>query len=818
MTPSSTRPVLHLICQAHLDPVWVWPRRDGFSEALTTMGSAVRFLEEEPDLKFTRSSAAVYRWVRESDPRLYDRIRQFVAEGRWEIVNGWEVQPDANLPLGESFIRQSLYGKQWFAEEFGVDVKIGYNVDTFGHAGNLPQILARSGMDAYVFMRPPVDPEGKPYPVLFWWESPDGSRILTWHLQQNYGQPPSTGGDHIEREIRRAAAENFAPGIQHAACFVGIGNHGGGPTRRQIDRIRRLQEDPDLPELRFSTLTEFFRLVREEPGFSAIPVHREGLQYINVGCYLAHGRIKRANRRAERLLLKSEAMESMRRMCGLKATNEFSSQHVDAWRNVLFGQFHDIMGGTCIRSADTSILNQFGHADFIAESFTERNLHTVARAVDTSWAPKGVLTLFNPLPWKRAATVSFDTFVAPTGEDTITHLRDFEGKKVPIQWTPAEIGFGPMQMEWQCLNASVELPPFGYRSFALAEGRAPSPVDRPLDSIKVNRRRAGLSALKTKAGLNLLRQSIHLKVFRDTGDTWGHRLDAYDEELGEPTLKKTTLLYQGPLKATFRQEARWKESVIRLYYTLWKNRPEVEVRLAIRWNEPRELLRLVVPTSLKNSTVWVGEPGGTARRRQDGWEKPAAEWLAIEGSHDGQSHSLGLVGDRPLSYCAEKGTLGIALVRSSFYAHHEPGDPAPREENPYLDLGEQEIRLWLTAAKGRHSRLQLHRMASEIESPAERVVDHGHPGELPPHQSLLEVSPPSVAVMALKPSESGRGMVLRIQETTGKNTTASIRSPLSNIPDWKGKLGPHQILTLEFPLRSSAGESRRLNLLEKLDT
>ncbi len=816
--PSSNRPILHLICQAHLDPVWVWPRRDGYSEALTTMGSAVRFLEEEPDLKFTRSSAAVYRWVRESDPRLYDKIRQLVAGDRWEIVNGWEVQPDANLPLGESFIRQSLYGKQWFEEEFGVDVKIGYNVDTFGHGGNLPQILSRSGMDAYVYMRPPVDPDHNPYPVLFWWESPDGSRVLTWHLQQNYGQPPRTGGDHIEGEIRRAAAENFAPGIQHAACFVGIGNHGGGPTRRQIDRIHRLQEDPDLPELRFSTLTEFFRLVRQEPRFSDIPVHREGLQYINVGCYLAHGRIKRANRRAERLLLKSEAMESMRRMCGIKAANDFSQQHLHAWRNVLFGQFHDIMGGTCIRSADTSILNQFGHSDFIAESFTERNLHTVARAIDTSWAPKGVLTLFNPLPWKRTATLSFDTFVAPTGEDTITHLQDSEGKKVPIQWTPAEIGFGPMQMEWRCLNASVELPAFGYRSFSLAEGRAPALRELPADTIKVNRRRPGLSAFQTKVGINLLRQSLHLKVFRDTGDTWGHRLDGYDEEIGEPRLENTTLLYRGPLKATFRQEARYKESVIRLYYTLWKNRPEVEIRLAIRWNEPRELLRLVIPGALKDSVVWVGEPGGSVQRRQDGWEKPAAEWVALEGVAGGQTHALGVVADRPMSYCAEKGTLGIALVRSSYYAHHQPGGPSPLEENPYLDLGEQDIRLWLITTKGKKDRLQLHRMAWEIESPAERVVDYGHPGDLPPSHSLLEVSPPSVSVLALKPSESGRGIVLRLQETTGKTTTTTVSSPLSDLHHWKGDLIPHQILTLEFPLRSSNKGPRVLNLLEKLDS
>ena len=229
---------LHLIGQAHLDPVWLWPWSDGCSEALTTIQSAVNFLETEPDFCFTRSSAEIYRWVQRADPRLFARIKAHVAAGRWEIVGGWIEQPDCNLPSTESFVRQSLYGKTYFRDEFGVDVRIGYNVDSFGHAAELPQLLAGAGFTHYVFMRPQAwEAE---LPTLLWWEGSAGARVLTWRLPQNYGRTPDADADNFEAELRKAAEVGFAPGMNHGMFFYGVGNHGGGPTRAQLERIRRL--------------------------------------------------------------------------------------------------------------------------------------------------------------------------------------------------------------------------------------------------------------------------------------------------------------------------------------------------------------------------------------------------------------------------------------------------------------------------------------------------------------------------------------------------------------------------------------------------
>jgi alpha-mannosidase len=802
---------LHVICQAHLDPVWIWPRRDGYSEALTTLGSAADFLECESDLCFTRSSAAIYRWVQHADPGLFERICSLVASGRWEVVNGWEVQPDCNLPLGESFVRQSLYGKRWFQNELGVDVTIGYNVDSFGHSGNLPQILVRSGMTHYVCMRPFKDLEGRPYPSLFWWEGPDGSRVLCWRIPRAYGQSPATTADELEEQVREEAASSFVEGISHAPFFLGVGNHGGGPTRRLIERMRVLQKDPNLPEIRFSTMGQFFRKVRQSRGKDALPVLRQGLQYVDVGCYAAHGRIKRACRGAERSLLKAEAMDSLAGLAGLPRLS-MTDNSVTAWRSLLFGQFHDILAGTCIQSTDREIFNLFSSAEQVGAVRFEDALHRVARSIDTSWGKKGMLTLFNPLPWERQAVVSFDTFVNPTADMPIRCLRDHRGRRHPIQWGPPETCFGPMGMEWKKLHAVVSLPAGGYRSFALS-GEVSPQASGTFPSATVHTSGAGLSRLGWKGRENLLSEAMCLRVFRDSGDTWGHKLSAYDEELGEPIFRDCGLLVNGPLVQVYRQTFTWKQSTIQIYITLRRGIPHAELKFRINWQEPRELLRVIVPTRFKGADVLVSEPGGQTVRKADGKEKPATEWLALSGTHRGSERAIGIVADRSMSYCCAAGQIGITLARSSFYAHHHPQEVADAEENPYLDMGALSYRLFLLAGPS-VDQLSLPNLSWEMDTPAERVMDNAHPGELPPQGSLLQMGP-GMALMALKPAEDGNGWILRMHETRGRRARTCLKAGSGKLQCWEAVVEPHEIVTLRLAHRSGKLRAQTASMLER---
>jgi alpha-mannosidase len=153
---------LHMIGNAYLDPVWLWQWQEGFQAAKATFRSALDRLRESDDFLFTSSSAAIYEWIEHNDPGMFEEIRERIAEGRWEIVGGWWIQPDCNLPDGESLARQGLYGQRYFKEKFGVTARVGYNVDSFGHSGMLPQILKQSGLDCYVFMRPSPQEKGLP--------------------------------------------------------------------------------------------------------------------------------------------------------------------------------------------------------------------------------------------------------------------------------------------------------------------------------------------------------------------------------------------------------------------------------------------------------------------------------------------------------------------------------------------------------------------------------------------------------------------------------------------------------------------------------
>src|SRR5579885_2257122 len=161
-------PGLYMIGSAHLDPVWLWRWPEGCAEAIATCWAAVDLLDEQPGLIFTRGEAAVYRWVEALDPALFAHIQRLVREGRWSIVNGWWIQPDCNLPDGESFIRHALHGKRYFRQRFGVEVEVGYNVDSFGHAGTLPMILRHTGYHSYVFMRPQEHEKRLPSALFDW--------------------------------------------------------------------------------------------------------------------------------------------------------------------------------------------------------------------------------------------------------------------------------------------------------------------------------------------------------------------------------------------------------------------------------------------------------------------------------------------------------------------------------------------------------------------------------------------------------------------------------------------------------------------------
>ena len=805
-TARTTSKVLHIIGQAHLDPVWMWPWRDGCAEALTTMQSALDRMRETPGFCFTHSAAATYRWAQEMDSRLFEEIKQRVKEGRWEVVNGWIVEPDCNIPSTESFVRQCLYGKQYFAEQLGVDVNIGYNVDSFGHGAGLPQILARGGYRYYVMMRPQAHEFD--LPMLFWWESADGSRVLTWRIPTSYGQDPWMSADAVERQLRSAAETCFPPGFGHGAFLLGIGNHGGGPTRSYLQRVVELQSDTRLPDLRFGTLAAFFAEIERSPSFKDIPVVRGELQHHARGCYSAMGEVKALNRRAERSLGRAELLATLAETDGGSTYPEETLR--EAWWKLLFNQFHDVLAGSSLRSCYRDARDSLGAVCDTADTVAIRSLQTLARCVDTSGAPAGVLFAMNRLAWRRAATLQFDTFVSPQGQP-ITHLRAEDGTVEPIQWTAAEVG--PLVPIWKRLTAVVELPACGYQVYRLATGDVEADPGGGAPAVcRVEEDHLGIASLPAGDGTELLSAPLGLVVVEDTSDTWAHGIDSFRTVLGRPEVESTQVLEDGPVVRVVRQKGRWRNSLITLDVVTWRRTNAVELRLAANWQESRQILKLEVPTALGDARTFSRTPGAVTKRKADGCEEPCQDWVAVEGELDSQTYTLGVVNDSTYSYDCLNGQLRVTCIRSAPYAEHDPFNVPSDYEGPYLDQGWQERRFWLVAARGTYATLNLERWAEELQSPAEYVMDSAHPGTQPWERSFLSIAPENISVLAARRGKNGLETVLRLQEMQGRRTTVSVLMPHIGL-DWRSSIGPWEIRTFAIGEAGGRPEAREVDLL-----
>src|SRR5437868_7734456 len=485
---AANKKVLHIIAYSHIDAAWLWPWRDGANLAVTTFRSALDRIKETPGFCYSHSSSEHYRWVQQADPKMFEEVRQRVREGRWEVVGAWPVEPDCNLPSTESFVRHSLYGKNFCQQALGTDVNIGFNPDSFGHAWGLPTILHSAGYRYYAFMRP-NEKEMPGVPLLFWWEGPDGSRLLTLRIIRSYSSPA--------KQVTEQAKSVFAPGFDHGAFFLGVGDHGGGVTRQQIAQIVEMQRDPNLPELRFSTLRQFFAAVEASPAMRDLPVIKGELQHHARGCYSANSEMKRLNRRAERWLIQAETIG----LVAAQAGEQTRAPNYEAqWWRVLFCQFHDMMAGTALYHDYEDVRDDVGSACSAAQHNKVMALESMARRVDLPGVPESAVFVFNPLPWARKALVEFHTEQNPAKDaKPISHLVAANGDLIPIQWRPAD----SMTQFWPRLSAWVDVPPCGYRVYELAHGDL-APAAAFATFAIVNERGFGLSSLKAADGAELL--------------------------------------------------------------------------------------------------------------------------------------------------------------------------------------------------------------------------------------------------------------------------------------------------------------------------
>ncbi len=810
--PSRT---LHMIGNAHIDPVWLWQWPEGLAEARATFRSAIERMAEYPDFVFTCDQVALLAWIEESEPTLFEEIRTKVAEGRWVNAGGWWVEPDCNLPIGESFCRQGLYGQRYLREKFGRAATVGLNADPFGHHANIPQILAQQGITAYCFLRPgPHEAElpGNP----FWWESPDGSRVLAYRIPHEYCSPRADVAHHIDK-----AAAQMPTGLAQAMVFYGVGNHGGGPTRANLDSIRRLDDLGAYGELVLSSPQDYVDAVRASGA--DLPVWQGDLQHHAAGCYSAHSGIKAWMRSAEHALLVAEKWATVAgRVAGTRVPH---AELTNAWKVVLFNQFHDILPGTSIEPAYDDARDQLGEARSIARRTVNLALQTIARDVDIPVREGSQPVLvFNPHPWPVRADVECE-FGLGGYRSAVT---DADGHSVPTQPTrPLATTWNPRRLAF-----TADLPPLGYRLYWVgpadsasqpvgsasrpvgsaqppAGSAAPAPMVLENDDLRVvvDEQTGQLrSLLHKETGHDLVAgvDRPHTVVTDDPTDTWGHRVVSYAQPGKAFTCRSVRLVEDGPVRSVLRIERTYAASTLVEELVLGARARHLELRVTLDWHQRLALLKLRFPVALDDPTATYEIPYGHLVRPADGAEEPGQTWVDVTGVlPNGARAGLTVVNDAKSAYDVSSGPgwadIGITATRSPVYAWHEPRELDTDSDYSYQDQGRQAFRCLLVPHAGDWRTVGVPRLSAELLQRPIPLYESFHPGRLPASTSFGSVADGSVVPVVLKRAEDGpEHVVVRAYESGG--VSARMRLDLG----FAGRtvvadFAPHQIKTFLVP-------------------
>ncbi len=782
--------ILFMIGNAHIDPVWLWRWQEGFQEIKATFRSALDRMKEDEDFVFVASSAAFYAWIEQNDPAMFAEIRQSVADGRWGLVGGWWIEPDCNLPGGESFVRQGLYGQRYFQSRFGRIARVGYCPDSFGHNATLPQVLKRSGLDFYVFMRP--GPHEHPdLPHLFWWEADDGSRVLTYRIPYAYG----TSGAHLEAHIRRSA-ELLAADPHASMCFYGVGNHGGGPTRENLALIRTLGEDASLPLLNMALLEPVFVILSEQR--IRLPVVHDELQHHASGCYAAHSGVKRWNRQAEQALATAEKWSTL--ATWLTRLSYPADDLERAWKDVLFNQFHDILAGTSIETAYDDARILYDEARAIAARAANAAVQSLAWQVRIQPEPETMpVVIFNPHAWTSRVPVEVGLDVSDGGAYVVV---DDTGATIPAQPVRPE----PAVPNVSQLSFLAELPALGYRTYRIkksvdagaAAGSKEQEAGTKLHHVTIGQ--AGAVILDNTwfrlefdaagGGVRLFDKRVGADVFSapaaravvidDPSDTWSHGVFRFDREVGAFAVERVRLLEHGPVKSVVRVTSVYGASWLTQDFTLYGDLPQIDVQVTVDWHESFKLLRLTFPLNLVNPTATYEIPYGHIVRPTDGEEEPGQSWVDVSGILRGTetAYGLSLLNDGKYSFSVDGAVLGLTVLRSPIYAHHIPFTPDPEGVYTFMDQGLQSFRYALLPHAGTWKQAQPIQRAAELNQPPIVLKETYHPwGRLPQRAAFIAVEPDNIIVSVLKQAEDGGAWILRCYETHNVATPATIQLP-----------------------------------------
>jgi alpha-mannosidase len=692
---------VHLVLNAHVDPIWLWPWPSGLDELLNTCRSACDRLEAHPDVQFCRGEAWAYERIERADPDLFERIRRHIVAGRWHIVGGWWIQPDCNGPSGFGFERQIAAGKAYFLDRFGFFPRAGYNVDSFGHAATLPALLRAAGQDAYVMMRPQEHEMTLPARVFRWRGHVGGPEVVTFRIAKTYAIR------ELSVEHVRSSLTDLPPGIAHTLCFIGAGDHGGGATERQIAWLHEHRDRIPGCRLEFSSPDRFFDAIWEHR--ETLPLVTGELQMHAVGCYSVYRPIKVGVRRAEHALRQAELVQA----AAPAGASENALRLAEAWRHVAFCQFHDTYGGTCVPSAYPQALAMLGAAATTADEILQVGLRRQAAALPDD--PCQRIVLHNASDATYDGYAEHEPHFEHTGWQPHWRLIDEAGQPVAFQLVhpEAQIRF---DVHWFVrLLFRVRAEPGAHRVLRIDTGSTDATPKRRAGGTTTGAA-TGVSTIANDLGVGVRLPSApgdtgelrfvagtvplpRLDLIEDLTDTWSHDIDRYDDSVvAHAQWQPPQVLDTGPLMFALQQAGTLDASRLLAEYRVYAGEPFVELRLRVQWAAQHSVLKLTLELPAPATRRTDGIPGGELERALDGKEYPVRDRILLDLAGAGAAARSAAGGARlglvfPDVYAGDvlPTRARLTLLRSPLMAHHDPyRGPMPR--GCFADRGEHEFR------------------------------------------------------------------------------------------------------------------------------
>ncbi|MBR5587183.1 MAG: alpha-mannosidase [Clostridia bacterium] len=790
---------IHLLCNAHLDPVWLWRWQEGAAAAISTFRCAADFCDEYDGFVFNHNESLVYKWVEDNEPQLFERIKVHVKSGKWKIIGGWYNQPDANLPSGESFSRQILYGKNYFMEKFGVEPETALNFDSFGHTRGLVQILKKSGYKNYILARI-LDPGD------YKWTGFDDSEIKLHKSFEGYG---SVFGD-MERKIGRYIESKNGEIPENSMILWGVGDHGGGASRRDLADIAKVAEK--LKERGIEVIHSDPDTYFDKIDVDNLPTLDKSVRPFSVGCYTTMSRIKKTHRSLENIIYMTEKMLAHANL--VYGTHYDKKAIEDATEDLMFCEFHDILPGSMIEAGEVDALNRMGHGIYNMESLQAKAFFALAGGQPKAEENTIPILVYNPHPYpvKTQVSCEFQLALQNWKLDEFTGGEVFKnGEKVPSQFEKEACN---MNLDWRKnLVIEADLEPLTMNRYDCK--LEIKKVDKIWDIDKFEKRycfdngdmqitfnpETGLIDSYYVNGKKMLnKNSGKLIVVNDNEDPWGMTVDSFKDVCGEFKLlsKEETAAFLGhpeedvePFKIVEDGDVRtvlegiygYNKSYATVRFFVPKKGTKIRVDVIVHMSEANKMIKLSFNTI---NGEFVGQTAfGTETLETEGKAAVFQKFSAVKNDDT----AFVVVNDGTYSGDYEDGVLNQVLLRTAGYAAH-PLNELMWEEDPegkspmrmymprdrylkHIDMGVREFSFEFYGDKD--TTLADYNAALFNEKPFALSFFPSGDGEK--CGSFIEIDNKSVTLSAFKKAYDDNGYVIRLYNSAEKAEKVKLSIP-----------------------------------------